>query len=68
MIQRMSQGVTVQYFRTRHIGDMQMLADAGVELLRLWFNQRLQDRFHQQGYDARGHTLRRESPSPTPCL
>jgi hypothetical protein len=60
MVKRMTQGVTIRYFRTRHLGDVQMLADAGVELLRVWFNQRLQDRFNRQGYDEQGHILQQQ--------
>ena len=60
MIRRMSQGVTIHYFRTRHLGDVQMLANAGVELIRAWVNQRLQDRFNRQGCDEQGHTLQQQ--------
>ena len=60
MFQRMSQGVAIRYLRTRHLGDMKMLADAGVELIRVWFNQRLQDLFNRQGYDEQGHELQQQ--------
>ena len=60
MLKRMSQGMSIRYFRTRHLGDMQLLGDAGVELLNVWFNQRLQDRFNRQGYDAQSHTLQQQ--------
>ena len=40
MFKRMSQGMRIRYFRTRHIRDLQLLGDVGVELLRTWFNQR----------------------------
>ena len=55
MVRRISQGVTIRYFRTRHLEDIQMLGDVGVELLRTWFDQRLQERFNRQGYDEQGH-------------
>ena len=56
----MSQGMSIRYFRTRHCRYLQLLGDAGVELLRAWFNQKLQERFNLQGYDAQGHTLQQQ--------
>ena len=56
----MAQGLSIRYFRTRHVRDLQLPADAGVGLLGTWTNEGAHTIFNRQGYDAQGHTLQQQ--------